>query len=243
MNNHNCFAITATEQTKGRGTSGRNWIGHKGNAFVTIAIPFERVTSSLNGLLSLFPLQMGILLCKRIRNVFEAFEVDSKKVTVKWPNDVLVKQQKVAGILIESEVHANQTWFLVGIGVNCMVTPTVDKEGTNQGRDATCIYDQCIVDSETMKETSKTELSATLPKNFVIDLVRDVQSWIQASEGGSYTGNIVKEWEHMAEFGVEQVLRGANNEVVVPLGLEQDGQLRVRGSDGRERLLCTDYMI
>ena len=85
--NNDCFAISTTEQTKGRGTSGRSWIGHKGNAFVTIAIPVERVTSSLNIPITLFPIQMGIIVCKRIRRVFENLRIDSNIVKVKWPND------------------------------------------------------------------------------------------------------------------------------------------------------------
>lgn len=246
--NNDCFATSTTEQTKGRGTSGRGWISHKGNAFVTIAIPVEqRVTSSVNIPITLFPIQMGIIVCKRIRQVFENFGIDPSIVKVKWPNDVLVEQQKIAGILIESEVHSNTTWFLVGIGVNLQVTPKVDKEGQNKGRDATCIYDHCA------SKYHGDDKKKTMPQMFVTDLVSDIQTWLESSECTNTSTaiysdcnkgeSIVKEWESMAEFGIEQVLRSADNEVIIPLGLESDGRLRIRGNDGTERVLCTDYLI
>ena len=57
-------------------------------------------------------------------------------------------------------------------------------------------------------------------------------------------------WISYAKFGVEYELRGQTvddenggyeGERVVTLGLEPDGQLRVRGRDGRERKLIADY--
>ena len=138
------------------------------------------------------------------------------------------------------------TWFLVGIGVNLQISPKVEKEGQNKGREATCIYDHCAKDHDD-------DMKKTMPQMFVTDLVRDIQSWLESSESTNTSTSIysncnkaesiVKEWESMAEFGIEQVLRSADNEVIIPLGLESDGRLRILGNDGTERVLCTDYLI
>jgi BirA family biotin operon repressor/biotin-[acetyl-CoA-carboxylase] ligase len=45
-------------------------------------------------------------------------------VALKWPNDVLVKGRKIAGILLESETTADGTaWLAIGIGVNLKAFP------------------------------------------------------------------------------------------------------------------------
>ena len=50
--------------------------------------------------------------------------VESKRLAVKWPNDVLLDGGKVAGILLESESGQDRVkWLAVGIGVNLATAP------------------------------------------------------------------------------------------------------------------------
>jgi hypothetical protein len=58
--------VTATEQTNGRGTSGRAWMGARGNTFVTIAIPQQQWIDTKIPL-TLLPLQIGILVARRVQ--------------------------------------------------------------------------------------------------------------------------------------------------------------------------------
>jgi biotin-(acetyl-CoA carboxylase) ligase len=37
---------------------------------------------------------------------------------LKWPNDLLINKKKICGILIESEMNADEVEFIVGIGIN-----------------------------------------------------------------------------------------------------------------------------
>ena len=39
---------------------------------------------------------------------------------IKWPNDLIIKQKKVAGLLIEKKLLNNKSYFLVGIGLNVL---------------------------------------------------------------------------------------------------------------------------
>ena len=42
----------------------------------------------------------------------------SQKITIKFPNDLLIKDQKLSGILQETLVHQNHRFIIIGIGVN-----------------------------------------------------------------------------------------------------------------------------
>lgn len=57
------------------------------------------------------------------------------RVSLKWPNDVLLGGAKVAGVLIEAELP----FLLVGIGVNVRHKPEVPQQGPDRGRPAACL--------------------------------------------------------------------------------------------------------
>lgn len=59
------------------------------------------------------------------------------RVSLKWPNDVLLGGAKVAGVLIEAELP----FLLVGIGVNVRHKPDVPQQGPDRGRPAACLGD------------------------------------------------------------------------------------------------------
>lgn len=61
----------------------------------------------------------------------------NSRVSLKWPNDVLLGGGKVAGVLIEAELP----FLLIGIGVNMRQKPDVPQEGSDRGRPAACLGD------------------------------------------------------------------------------------------------------
>ena len=62
---------------------------------------------------------------------------EKPRVSLKWPNDVLLGESKVAGVLIEAELP----FLLVGIGVNVRHKPEVPRHGPDRGRPAACLAD------------------------------------------------------------------------------------------------------
>ena len=55
--------------------------------------------------------------------------------TLKWPNDVLIGEEKVCGVLIEVDGDN----MLIGIGCNIMTAPAVESVGIDNGRQATSL--------------------------------------------------------------------------------------------------------
>ena len=100
--------VLAEEQTSGRGRFGRAWTSPPGtNLYLTLIVrpPVERLRS----LTMIAPLAV----CQA------AEDVASLNARIKWPNDVLVHERKLAGILVETEVSGQDVRFaLIGIGLN-----------------------------------------------------------------------------------------------------------------------------
>jgi len=97
-------------QTAGRGRKGRPWVSPFGaNLYFSLGLNLPLGLSALGGL----SLAVGIGLTKFLNQHCE------EKVSLKWPNDVLVKNQKLAGILVEASGDSNDQSFLnIGIGIN-----------------------------------------------------------------------------------------------------------------------------
>ncbi len=105
--------ITAKNQTKGRGTMGKKWISKKGNLFISLF--FE--ISSRNIKFDKF----SVLNPRVIKSVLEKYS--KYKISIKWPNDLLVKKRKLCGILQEVIQYKNKKFLIIGIGINTKISP------------------------------------------------------------------------------------------------------------------------
>lgn len=107
--------LIAETQTAGRGRAGRAWQTTEMSTLTfSLAWPFHRPINTLIGL----PLALGVALV-------EMLTILGIHSTLKWPNDILRNNAKLAGILIETakKTTANivQTWTINGIGLNLIV--------------------------------------------------------------------------------------------------------------------------
>jgi len=101
--------IVADEMTMGRGRLNRKWYAGKGGIWFTIIlrpkINVEEIT--------FFNILSSLAVAKTIENICGI------KPCIKWPNDVLLDNKKVCGILIESSIKENMVrYLLIGIGIN-----------------------------------------------------------------------------------------------------------------------------
>ncbi|GAB5033168.1 biotin lipoate protein ligase-like protein [Nannochloropsis oceanica] len=221
------LALGAGMQTKGRGTSGRAWVGIVGNAFLTLALPRSAV-SLLPYAITLLPLRIGTLVARAIIHVLPTSEARAN-VHLKWPNDVLLSDEKVSGLLVEMD--SSSAYYLVGIGVNVVQAPPVPAAGADRGRTATCLADHGlpVSDADTAKDLS-------------ISIARAVTEWIGQAATEDTAELVVADWEGLATWGKEYRRRD-DDVVVTPLGLEMDGRLRVRDqATGAIHYLVAEYL-
>lgn len=129
-------------------------------------------------------------------------------------------------------------FFLVGIGINIVVAPEIPSSGSERGRTATCIY-------EYLSEDQKSFSAKTLSKNISTNMFDWIEHDSSLSKGVAGE-KVVEEWEkYVNNWGKKLILRDKGNgfDTVIPLGIEKDGQLRVRDKFGKESLLCADYLL
>ena len=105
--------IVSEIQTQGRGAMGKKWISQKGNLFISIF--FEMNQKNIN-----FK-HFAILNAYLLKNVLSKYL--SKKIIIKWPNDLLHNKKKICGILQEVVNYKEKKFLVVGIGINTNFDP------------------------------------------------------------------------------------------------------------------------
>jgi len=248
------FVLSATSQTNGRGTSNRNWKSNqRGNAVFTIGLHesswMADLKSANNGVmvpLTLLPLKIGASVALNINRTLTACVTEERvpRVSVKWPNDVLLSSEvgaheKVAGILIESV----RDWFLIGIGINVGYAPEIPKEGADYGRSATCISKHCDP-----TEDADEEYWIGVSKALARDIAYDLHSFFDSPSAGPGThsgGAILDQWKSYIDWDMELVMRDTPDRERVKLReILSDGRVVVQDVDsGAKRILVSDYFL
>lgn len=101
--------IIAKEQTLGRGKNNRKWLSPSGGLYFSILLKdnLPHINSC-----QLIPLIVSVAVFETLRS----FNVNCK---IKWPNDLLVNNKKICGILVESKVSSSGlSYVVIGIGLN-----------------------------------------------------------------------------------------------------------------------------
>lgn len=102
--------LAAEIQTAGRGRRGRRWHSQPGaDLTFSIAVILQRPARELSAL----SLVAGVAAARALRSAGVA------RVALKWPNDLVVDDAKLGGILVETRACARATRAVFGIGINC----------------------------------------------------------------------------------------------------------------------------
>ena len=194
--------VVADEQTAGRGRAGRKWHTPPGMALAFSLIlrpsPFERtVPARLTGLGALALVD----LCKDLA-------LDAQ---IKWPNDILLRGRKVAGILVESAWAGNALdASVLGIGLNVAAAAIPPAEEL------------------TFPATSlETELGRRLKRAGLLGVILAA---LLAWRSRIASPEFIRAWESSLAFRGHLVALGRDgNQPLVGtlLGLEMDGSLRL----------------
>ena len=112
--------IVSENQKNGKGQYNRKWISYKGNLFVSVFYNIENINLSIKRLTKL-----NCLLVKKLISKFY-----KKKIFFKAPNDLLINNKKISGILQETIIKDDKKYLIVGIGVNIVKSPNISKYPT-----------------------------------------------------------------------------------------------------------------
>lgn len=107
--------VIAGRQKNGRGRLSRQWLSEKGGLYFTMVLrpDLPPVLSFRVGLLA------SVTLARILNEIFGI------NVRVKWPNDLLVDERKICGMLSELEAEADRVAFInIGIGLNVNNDPS-----------------------------------------------------------------------------------------------------------------------
>lgn len=114
-------------QSAGVGRRGDHWVSPAGNLYVSLIVRPEVEAS----LLSTLSLAVGLA----VRDAVSMESDGQLLATLKWPNDVMLHDRKMAGILAESQITSDGRvdFVIIGIGINLNLAPDL------QSYEATCL--------------------------------------------------------------------------------------------------------
>ncbi|MDP3662606.1 MAG: biotin--[acetyl-CoA-carboxylase] ligase [Nitrosomonas sp.] len=218
---NNCVPVVATEyQTKGRGRAGRAWHSGFGDSLTfSFGWWFDQGVSALSGL----SLLIGIAVIRVLRSL------SINCVRLKWPNDILFENKKLAGILIELRgENLGPSHAVIGIGINFKLSEVIKSSINKEIIDLSSISD-VLFDRNQILSALLTEFLNILP------IFRDY--------GFAYFKN---EWISYHAFEGQVVsLILPNGSVVVGTvdGVIEDGSICLLTSSGRNSYKVGDISI
>ncbi|GAB4525338.1 MAG: hypothetical protein Fur0018_09690 [Anaerolineales bacterium] len=208
--------VVADAQTAGRGRAGRRWYTPAGAGLAVSVVlrPAEEAAS---------PLRLtglgAVCIAQALRQSL------GLAAQVKWPNDVLLEGRKVAGVLVETAWQgADWQYAVLGMGVNVRsgaALPDVRFPATD-------------IESVLGRRVPRAELLYVILERLV--------GWRHGLAGPDF----LQTWEMLLAYRGETItLEMAHPPHVTGtlLGLCEDGALRLRLSDGRERAFSSGEMV
>ena len=175
----------AEEQTKGRGRRGKSWISPK----------FKNIYFSLNSYLKKEDLSgLSIAVALSVSQVLTKINVMS---LIKWPNDLLVGNKKICGILIETAKVGELTKVVIGIGINVNMeySELIDQEWTSIKLEKKQSVDRNSIITEminqlciTLNKFEQEEFDYFINKFTSLDLLKDKQFTLKDKPNETFIG-------------------------------------------------------
>ncbi|MFW6060209.1 MAG: biotin--[acetyl-CoA-carboxylase] ligase, partial [Phycisphaeraceae bacterium] len=157
--------ITAAQQTTGRGRTGRPWQSPLGGAWFTVVWP----TTAAPTTTAIAPLVTGLAVLETVSRFQEQFRSENLKLEtwnlkLKWPNDILLRDHKLAGILCEQHLKQSAAphTILLGVGINANLETAA--LGENLRRPAIALREVCgaMVNIQDLIETCATAIAEAM---------------------------------------------------------------------------------
>ncbi|MFY7811285.1 MAG: biotin--[acetyl-CoA-carboxylase] ligase [Flavobacterium sp.] len=110
-NLENFTSIFTENQTKGKGQMGNVWISNKGKNLTFSTLYTLQENQNLDN--------VNIIMITAVSVLQVLIQKNIENLAIKWPNDIILENKKIGGILIEKSKNIlNQKSFIIGIGLN-----------------------------------------------------------------------------------------------------------------------------
>ena len=201
----------ADKQNAGKGRRGRAWESPSGKSIYMTILLRPQITPDKAPMLTLI---MGLSVAEGIRKVSGA------ETEIKWPNDIVMNKKKVCGILTEMATEMEYVnYVVIGVGIN------VNQEYFSEGikEIATSLYE------ETGTVYQRSELIAAVLERFEKNYEMFLETGDLSAVRKAYDSILVNRGQEV------KVLEPGNEYRAVAEGINKNGELIVRLSDGRQK--------
>ena len=221
--NENGSVVISQRQTAGRGRMNRKWITVKGGLSMSIILhpKFDVSTTTL------FPMAASLALATTIQKTMNI------KPNVKWPNDVVIKGKKVAGMIVDASIESNLIESMIlGVGINFKVDT---KHLESQLKGTENFYGVASL----LKANN-----STTPLKMIQNFLSELEKIIALLDRGE-TSKIIQKWEKISSTIGKKVSVKTNNGTITGLAkkINSDGSLNIVKNGKVQRLLVGDISI
>lgn len=204
------MTVFTEEQTMGKGRRGRNWVGKPGVGIWMSFLLRPKIAVEHSSMLTL------IAALAVTRAVREETGIESK---IKWPNDIIVGEKKICGILTELSAQMDElNYIVVGIGINA----NIEAFSAELKEKATSLY------LESGNKVHRASLAAQVLKTFELYYEEFLKTEDLKLVMEEYNSLLV----HMNQK--IKVIRGSKEEHFISRGINDQGELMVEDDYGRK---------
>ena len=211
--------VLAETQTHGKGRIGRRWLSPKGGIWFSVIL---RPNISAKDSYQL-TFMAAVAVAKTIRKMFKV------NTEIKWPNDVLVNERKVCGILTETSIRGDVVDFaVVGVGVNANVDLTSFSEELRASVTSLDAEVKGVVDKE----------------KFLCALLEELENYYEMVLQRRFA-LVLEEWKNLVTlFGTDVEVTSFEGRIKgIASGINRNGALEVLLKDGTVRKISTGDVV
>lgn len=203
------FVLAAYEQTAGRGRYQRTWISQ---AHQNLTFSFLLVTQSDFPQLASLPMAIAL----GVSDALLTYDINAQ---TKWPNDILIDNAKICGMLLErsEKKHPNGTAIVIGIGLNVNMDATT----------------AALIDRPATSMRLETGREYNL-ENLLTQILASTAPWIDRWQNGGFA-KLRTTWEQRCVYLGEQISAGEGTglQTGILTGFGDHGQLLLRDENGQ----------
>ncbi len=142
-NTNNWVLVTSKTQTNGVGSHDRKWESSEpGNIYANLNVPNSALDLTAHSGVSFE--QIAAI---AVSNIIKPY-LENDNVMIKWPNDVIVNNKKICGVLSESNLDSRQTTIGIGVNVNLSSKKlnSIDQKATSLREETGNIFHEDTID-------------------------------------------------------------------------------------------------